>query len=144
MPSALPSDIAVRWEQSAESRTRLQSISFFLVGLAASIVAVKFLWNSLAANIQVLEESSDEKEDDEEDRPGVIRVSGNRRQSRITPDEEDATVVQSKGGPSNDVSRTEEHNENLVVSTTTGEGITTPMTFTRRRRCVLVDQLKIY
>ncbi len=30
------------------------------------------------------------------------------------------------------------------IATTTGEGITTPMTFTRRRRCVLVDQLKIY
>ena len=30
------------------------------------------------------------------------------------------------------------------IATTTGEGITTPMTFTRKRRCVLVDQLKIY
>ncbi len=54
MPTVLPSDLEVRWEQSAESRTRLQSISFFLVGLAASIVAVKILWNSLAASIQVL------------------------------------------------------------------------------------------
>lgn len=54
MPSMLPSDLEVRWEQSAESKTRFQSISFFLAGLVASIVAVKFLWNSLAANIQSL------------------------------------------------------------------------------------------
>lgn len=30
------------------------------------------------------------------------------------------------------------------VATTTGEGITTPMTFTRRRRCVMVDNLQIF
>jgi aldehyde dehydrogenase len=30
------------------------------------------------------------------------------------------------------------------IATTTGEGITTPKTFTRTRRCVLVDSLKIY
>lgn len=54
MPSMLPSDLEVRWEQSAESKTRFQSTSFFLAGLVASIVAVKFLWNSLAANIQSL------------------------------------------------------------------------------------------
>lgn len=30
------------------------------------------------------------------------------------------------------------------VATPTGEGVTTPMTFTRSRRCVMVDQLKIY
>ena len=30
------------------------------------------------------------------------------------------------------------------VATTTGEGITTPTTFTRTRRCVMVDQLRIY
>ncbi|MGJ3243239.1 MAG: aldehyde dehydrogenase family protein [Opitutales bacterium] len=30
------------------------------------------------------------------------------------------------------------------VATTTGEGITTPQTFTRTRRCVMVDNLKIY
>lgn len=29
------------------------------------------------------------------------------------------------------------------IATTTGEGITTPLTFTRRRRCVLVDNLNI-
>lgn len=29
------------------------------------------------------------------------------------------------------------------IATTTGEGITTPMTFTRRRRCVLVDALNV-
>jgi aldehyde dehydrogenase len=27
------------------------------------------------------------------------------------------------------------------IATTTGEGITTPMTFTRKRRCVMVDNL---
>ena len=30
------------------------------------------------------------------------------------------------------------------VATTTGEGITTPMTFTRKRRCVMVDNLNIF
>jgi len=30
------------------------------------------------------------------------------------------------------------------IATTTGEGITNPQTFTRTRRCVLVDALKIY
>ncbi|WP_221030196.1 aldehyde dehydrogenase [Actomonas aquatica] len=30
------------------------------------------------------------------------------------------------------------------IATTTGEGITTPRTFTRTRRCVMVDQLRIY
>ncbi|MEZ5275431.1 MAG: aldehyde dehydrogenase [Opitutaceae bacterium] len=30
------------------------------------------------------------------------------------------------------------------IATTTGEGITTPKTFTRTRRCVMVDNLKIY
>ena len=30
------------------------------------------------------------------------------------------------------------------VATTTGEGITTPATFTRKRRCVMVDNLRIY
>ncbi len=29
------------------------------------------------------------------------------------------------------------------IATTTGEGITTPMTFTRKRRCVMVDQLNL-
>lgn len=51
MPSVLPSDLAERWEQSYESRLRLQSISFFLVGLVVSVVAVKVIWNSLAANM---------------------------------------------------------------------------------------------
>ena len=30
------------------------------------------------------------------------------------------------------------------IATTTGEGITTPTTFTRKRRCVMVDNLRIY
>ena len=30
------------------------------------------------------------------------------------------------------------------IATTTGEGITTPETFTRTRRCVMVDNLRIY
>lgn len=30
------------------------------------------------------------------------------------------------------------------IATTTGEGITTPDTFTRRRRCVMVDNLQMY
>jgi len=30
------------------------------------------------------------------------------------------------------------------IATTTGEGITTPSTFTRTRRCVMVDNLRIY
>jgi aldehyde dehydrogenase len=30
------------------------------------------------------------------------------------------------------------------IATTTGEGITTPQTFTRTRRCVMVDNLRIY
>jgi len=30
------------------------------------------------------------------------------------------------------------------IATTTGEGITTPATFTRRRRCVMVDNLNMY
>ena len=30
------------------------------------------------------------------------------------------------------------------IATTTGEGITMPRTFTRTRRCVMVDNLKIY
>lgn len=30
------------------------------------------------------------------------------------------------------------------IATPTGEGVSTPMTFTRSRRCVMVDQLKIY
>ncbi len=30
------------------------------------------------------------------------------------------------------------------IATTTGEGITTPRTFTRTRRCVMVDNLRIY
>jgi len=30
------------------------------------------------------------------------------------------------------------------IATTTGEGITTPKTFTRTRRCVMVDNLRIY
>ena len=30
------------------------------------------------------------------------------------------------------------------IATTTGEGMTTPETFTRKRRCVMVDNLRIY
>jgi len=30
------------------------------------------------------------------------------------------------------------------IATATGEGITTPKTFTRVRRCVMVDNLRIY
>ena len=30
------------------------------------------------------------------------------------------------------------------IATTTGEGITTPMTFTRKRRCVMVNNLNIF
>jgi aldehyde dehydrogenase len=30
------------------------------------------------------------------------------------------------------------------IATTTGEGITTPRTFTRTRRCVMVDNLRIF
>ena len=30
------------------------------------------------------------------------------------------------------------------IATTTGEGITNPKTFTRTRRCVMVDNLRIY
>ena len=30
------------------------------------------------------------------------------------------------------------------IATTTGEGITNPATFTRTRRCVMVDNLRIY
>lgn len=30
------------------------------------------------------------------------------------------------------------------IATTTGEGITTPLTFTRKRRCVMVDNLNLY
>lgn len=33
---------------------------------------------------------------------------------------------------------------NYSIATTTGEGIATPLTFTRRRRCVMVDNLRIY
>lgn len=33
---------------------------------------------------------------------------------------------------------------NYSIATTTGEGITTPRTFTRTRRCVMVDNLRIY
>jgi len=33
---------------------------------------------------------------------------------------------------------------NYSIATTTGEGITTPLTFTRMRRCVMVDNLRIY
>lgn len=51
MPSVLPSDLDVRWDYSTEAKLRLQSISFFLVGLLVSILAVKVLWNSLAASI---------------------------------------------------------------------------------------------
>jgi aldehyde dehydrogenase len=29
------------------------------------------------------------------------------------------------------------------IATTTGEGITTPLTFTRKRRCVMVDNLNL-
>ena len=32
---------------------------------------------------------------------------------------------------------------NFSIATTTGEGIVTPETFTRKRRCVLVDDLNI-
>jgi aldehyde dehydrogenase len=30
------------------------------------------------------------------------------------------------------------------IATPTGEGVTTPMTFTRSRRCVMVDNLNLY
>ena len=33
---------------------------------------------------------------------------------------------------------------NYSIATTTGEGIVTPRTFTRTRRCVMVDNLRIY
>ncbi len=33
---------------------------------------------------------------------------------------------------------------NYSIATTTGEGIATPLTFTRRRRCVMVENLRIY
>ena len=33
---------------------------------------------------------------------------------------------------------------NYSIATTTGEGIATPLTFTRSRRCVMVDNLRIY
>lgn len=54
MPSVLPSDLETRWVQSYETKLRLESISFFLVGLLASIVADKFLWNSLASSVPSL------------------------------------------------------------------------------------------
>jgi aldehyde dehydrogenase len=30
------------------------------------------------------------------------------------------------------------------IATPTGEGVTTPMTFTRSRRCVMVENLNLY
>lgn len=54
MPSVLPSDLETRWVQSYETKLRLESISFFLVGLLACIFAVKFLWNSLASSVPSL------------------------------------------------------------------------------------------
>ncbi len=54
MPSVLPSDLQVRWEQSAESRMRLEAISFFLIGLVVAVLTVKVLWNALASNFSRL------------------------------------------------------------------------------------------
>ena len=54
MPSVLPSDIDMRWQASEKSTSRLQAISFFLMGLVGSILAVKLLWNVLAQGVPAL------------------------------------------------------------------------------------------
>jgi hypothetical protein len=48
MPSALPEDMATYLQLHEEPHRRLQSISFFLVGILLSTIALKFLWNFVA------------------------------------------------------------------------------------------------
>ncbi|MCO8121529.1 hypothetical protein NHH03_07265 [Stieleria sp. TO1_6] len=48
MPAALPEDIDTILRLSGPAEARLQSISFFLVGICIASVVVKFLWNVIA------------------------------------------------------------------------------------------------
>ena len=47
MPAALPEDFALVFRLNQSAHERLQAISFFLFGVAASALAVQFLWNYL-------------------------------------------------------------------------------------------------
>lgn len=54
MPSILPEDLPTFLRLNEEPHQRLQSISFFLLGVAVTAIAVKLLWNTLAREIPVL------------------------------------------------------------------------------------------
>ena len=56
----------------------------------------------------------------------------------------DATVFVKNGSCLAGLGAGGEGYASFSIATTTGEGITTPMTFTRKRRCVLVDQLRSF
>lgn len=48
MPSVLPEDIDTVLRLSGTATERLQAISFFLIGIAVSVIAIRFLWNVIA------------------------------------------------------------------------------------------------
>lgn len=54
MPSPLPDDIATVLRLGDEPEQRIQVISFFLVGVLLSALAVKFLWNGLRGEFSKL------------------------------------------------------------------------------------------
>ena len=56
----------------------------------------------------------------------------------------DATVFVKNGSCLAGLGNGGEGYASFSIATTTGEGITTPMTFTRKRRCVLVDQFQAF
>ena len=54
MPVILPEDLPTFLRLNDEPHQRLQAISFFLLGIAATAFAVKLLWNTLARDIPAL------------------------------------------------------------------------------------------
>ena len=54
MPSALPEDVKLVLRLNQTAHERVQTISFFLLGLAAAALAVQFLWNYLKGDFQKL------------------------------------------------------------------------------------------
>lgn len=54
MPSALPEDLETYLRLNEEPHQRLQSISFFLLGIGVATVGVMALWNLLARDFRLL------------------------------------------------------------------------------------------
>jgi hypothetical protein len=53
MPSLLPEDLPTILRLNEEPHLRLQAISFFLLGIMLSAIAVRFLWNHIARDFSL-------------------------------------------------------------------------------------------